>query len=127
MSVNGVTNTNSSTVTTAASSSKNSVGKDEFLKLMMTQMQYQDPLNPMDNSQMLSQLAQFSSLEQISNLNSNIERTGSASMVGHTVQGTTADGEIVIGVVSHIEFEDGYPVIIVDEQRIPMTNLIKIA
>ena len=50
-------------------------GEDEldaydFLKLMMMQMQNQDPLNPMDNQAMLSQMAQFTSLEQMSNLNS---------------------------------------------------------
>lgn len=48
---------------------KNVLGKDDFLKLMLTQMQQQDPLDPMDNQQMLAQMAQFSSLEQMSNLN----------------------------------------------------------
>ena len=47
------------------------------MTLMLTQMQYQDPMNPMDNGAMLSQLAQFSSLEQMENLNHNL--TASAS------------------------------------------------
>ncbi|MDF2550443.1 MAG: hypothetical protein K0S07_1510 [Chlamydiales bacterium] len=45
------------------------LGKDDFLKMMLLQMRHQDPLNPMNNEQMLSQLAQFSALEQQSNLN----------------------------------------------------------
>lgn len=45
------------------------VGKDGFLQLLLLQMRHQDPLNPMNNEQMLSQLAQFSSLEQMSQLN----------------------------------------------------------
>jgi flagellar hook assembly protein FlgD len=49
------------------------LGKDTFLKLMMIQMQHQDPLNPMDNSAMLSQMAQFSSLEQMSKINKNLQ------------------------------------------------------
>ena len=52
---------------------KNSLGKDDFLKLMITQMKYQDPLSPMDNQQMLAQMAQFSSLEQMSNINTTLK------------------------------------------------------
>ncbi len=48
------------------------MGKDDFLKLMMIQMRHQDPLNPLDNAQMLSQMAQFTSLEQLSNLNNTL-------------------------------------------------------
>ena len=58
---------------------KNALGKDDFLKLMMIQMQHQDQLNPMDNEQMLSQMAQFSSLEQMSNLNDNFANAASST------------------------------------------------
>lgn len=51
---------------------ESNLGKDDFLKLMMMQMRHQDPLNPMDNQAMLSQMAQFSSLEQMSNLNTTL-------------------------------------------------------
>lgn len=50
---------------------KQAMGKDDFLKLMLLQMKNQDPLDPMDNQAMLSQMAQFTSLEQMSNLNKN--------------------------------------------------------
>lgn len=50
---------------------KDIMGKDDFLKIMMLQLQNQDPLNPMDNEAMTAQLAQFSSLEQMTNLNEN--------------------------------------------------------
>ena len=45
------------------------LGKDEFLQLLTTQLKYQDPMNPMDGSKMASELAQFSSLEQLVNIN----------------------------------------------------------
>lgn len=56
-----------------AAQSKNSatnstLGKDAFLQLLVTQMRYQDPLDPQDNSEYLSQLAQFSALEQMTNV-----------------------------------------------------------
>lgn len=48
---------------------KKVLDKDDFLKLMITQMKHQDPMEPLDNSQMTAQMAQFSSLEQMANLN----------------------------------------------------------
>jgi flagellar basal-body rod modification protein FlgD len=48
------------------------LGKDEFLKLLTTQLRYQDPLNPMDGQQMATQLAQFSSVEQLINISEQI-------------------------------------------------------
>lgn len=49
------------------------LGKDDFLTLLITQLQNQDPLNPTDSTEYTAQLAQFSSLEQLSNINANIE------------------------------------------------------
>lgn len=54
-------------------SATDEMGKDTFLKLLTTQMQYQDPLNPMSNEQFVAQLAQFSSLEQLQGLTSGME------------------------------------------------------
>jgi flagellar basal-body rod modification protein FlgD len=53
----------------SGSGNTNALGKDSFLKLLITQMQNPDPLSPMDNTTFLAQLAQFSSLEQMQNLN----------------------------------------------------------
>jgi len=51
----------------------NTMGKDAFLSLLVTQLQYQDPLNPMDSTDFTAQLAQFSSLEQLNDVNDNLE------------------------------------------------------
>jgi flagellar basal-body rod modification protein FlgD len=55
--------------TSAKSTAKNTLGKDSFMKMMIAQLQNQDPLNPMDGTAFVAQLAQFSSLEQLQNLN----------------------------------------------------------
>ncbi len=70
MSINPIVQSNQ--IQTSEADPNGIVGKDGFLNLLVTQLRYQDPLNPMDNQQMLSQLAQFSSLEQMSQLNNTI-------------------------------------------------------
>lgn len=54
------------------------LGKDEFFKIMVTQMQHQDPLKPYQNEQMAAQMAQFTSLEQMMNVNANLEKLAQA-------------------------------------------------
>ncbi len=73
--------TNSSPNTTATVQGKSSLGKDDFMKLMISQLKNQDPLNPMDGTQFSAQLAQFSSLEQLSNLNSYMKQSIDANAV----------------------------------------------
>src|SRR4051812_8055863 len=53
---------------------KNELGKDDFMKLMSAQLKYQDPINPMKNEEMAAQLAQFSALEQMMNVNNTLEK-----------------------------------------------------
>jgi len=66
-----------STAYTSSSTENNinieSLGKNDFMELLLAQMKNQDPLNPADNTQFVAQLAQFSSLEQMTNMNTNLE------------------------------------------------------
>ncbi len=83
---------------------KSTLGKDEFLKLFVTQLQNQDPLNPQDSAAMSAQLAQFNSLEQMMNMNKSLEKMadsqdtnrawGLIDYVGKEVQ--VNNGEIIL-------------------------------
>jgi len=72
--IDGIIGSSSSgSLQTLASST---MGKDDFLKMMIAQLQHQDPLNPLDGTDFTAQLAQFSSLEQLSNMNTQLETLG---------------------------------------------------
>ncbi len=80
--VNSVDNSSSSSLANAVSSttSKTSMDKDDFLMLMIEQLKAQDPLNPTDSNQFTEQLAQFTSLEQLTNINDSLESSIEANL-----------------------------------------------
>lgn len=103
----------------------NALGKDQFLKLLITQLRHQDPINPVEDKEFIAQLAQFSSLEQMQNLNTNLSdmmfaqqkltALGQATqMIGKEVELLTKEGENLFGKVTGVQFRDGWPSIIVD-------------
>lgn len=62
------------------------LGKDEFIKILMTQLQNQDPLNPMEDKDFIAQMATFSSLEQMMNMAKSIDTLVNNQMVSPVIQ-----------------------------------------
>ncbi|TGL79155.1 flagellar hook capping protein [Leptospira yasudae] len=85
------------------------LGKDDFLKLLITQLSSQDPTNPVKDQDFIAQMAQFSSLEQMNNISTGIQKMGnrqSFSLVGKLVSGPDfVNGENVAGIAGALFFD----------------------
>ena len=93
----GLDNIISKTSTTSSTTSTmKSVGKDEFMKLLLAQLKNQDPLKPMDGTDFAAQLAQFSSLEQLTNLNTAIQTQSVNQMTLGYAQSVNMIGKEVV-------------------------------
>ena len=77
---------------------KNDLDKQAFLKLLVAQMKYQDPMEPTDNTEYVSQLAQFSSLEAMNNMSQSVDLQRATGLIGKVVTATKTD--TVTGVVT---------------------------
>lgn len=101
------------------SKSSNSLDKDAFLQLLVTQMKYQDPLNPSSNTEYMSQLAQFTSLEEMENLNSTFRQSDAQSLVGSYVIVKTEDSsggtDYVSGLVDYVTMTNGKPYLSIND------------
>lgn len=100
------------------------MGKDDFLKLMTTQLRRQDPMKPVDDTAFLAQMAQFTSLEQLTNLGTTAAQQLSAEGVsqalalsGRTVTYTGDDGQVRTGVVDAVVFDGGVPTLTIGGVR----------
>ena len=102
--VAGTTNTSSNTATTS-SSKTSALGQDQFLTLLVAQLQNQDPLNPADATEFTSQLAQYSQLEQLFNLNDSMEQLAAAQNNSERLSALTLIGQDVV--VENSEFTLG--------------------
>src|SRR3954464_10391635 len=90
------------------------LGKDDILKLLVGQLQHQDPLAPSDDQQWIGQMAAFSQLEQVSNTAETTQKivdtlnmNGTLSLIGHTVSYLDEAGAAHSGVVSTVDVAGG--------------------
>ena len=135
----GATAASGTTSLTAAQNK--TVGKDEFFRMLVAQLKNQDPLNPQDGSAFAAQLAQFSSLEQLSNLNtaltsqnlnmSNLLNAQSVSLIGKEVTVDkaatgTSEASTLSGQVSSVLFKDGAIYLTVNGQEIAFSDVTSV-
>ncbi len=128
MSISGLNGVTETTTASSVAKAANTELKDQFLTLLVTQLQNQDPLAPMDSTNFTSQLAQFSSLEQLTSINEGLEAlTASqnslqnaylANLIGKEVgyEGTAANGAAttLYGKVTGVSYDSDGTYFIVD-------------
>jgi flagellar basal-body rod modification protein FlgD len=122
-------------------SDPSALDKDAFMELLATQLKNQDPLAPTDNSQMIAQLAQFSSLEQMQQVNDNLvglavlqqtnallqQLTSSAALIGQEVRyvDPTTQTE-TSGVIESVRLKDGLAQLQIGGKDVPLANVLEI-
>jgi flagellar basal-body rod modification protein FlgD len=133
METNSITNAktiNEIIAETGAKSTRNTseLGKDEFLNLLTTQLRYQDPLKPIEDKEFISQMAQFSSLEQMQNMSKAFTDTKAFAMIGKEIIATLKeDGSFtnnnVTGLVSSVKLSGEGAILIVDGKEVPVDRV----
>jgi flagellar basal-body rod modification protein FlgD len=110
---------------------KTNLGKDAFLRLLITQLQHQDPTRPMEDREFIAQMAQFSSLEQMTNLNREVgsllasyDAVKASSFLGKDVDMISPlTGELVRGEVQSVMFAENQIFLRVNNRDVPLENV----
>jgi flagellar basal-body rod modification protein FlgD len=125
----------------ASAQGTQSLDKSAFMKLLVSQLQHQDPLSPVANEDFVAQLATFSSLEQLEGLNQNVvamialnqsnallsQLTQSSDLIGKDVTWQDFDtGAEQSGTVESVKIVDGLAVLRIDGQDVPLAAVIEV-
>ncbi|MCS7172053.1 MAG: flagellar hook assembly protein FlgD [Armatimonadetes bacterium] len=110
------------------------LGKDDFLRLLVTQLRNQDPLEPMNDREFIAQLAQFSALEQMYNVSQAVqelrwrqEAATAVQLVGRRVVVQNADGTTTEDVVAGVRHREGRFVLLVGGEEYTLDQLVEVA
>lgn len=121
------------TVVDANKTGFNSLTSDTFLKLLITQLQNQDPTNPTDSDELLGQISQMQSLQASLELQSTLKTvsvgqqlSNGAALLGKTVIATNGDNQEVTGVVSRVIVKDSKTYVDIGGAQILLTNITQV-
>lgn len=108
------------------------LGKNDFLNLLVTQLRYQDPLNPTNDKEFIGQMAQFSALEQMQNLNTSFSSTKAFSLIGKNVTAnivdpTTKESKELNGDVTNVKISSGKVYVVVKDTDIAVEDIVNVA
>ncbi len=130
-SISSLSSASSSTSTT--SDAMSSVGVNDFLKLLLTELQNQDPLNPTDTNDILNQVSQIKAIQSNQQLTDTLTSmqlqqglAAASSLLQKNVKGLTDSGETITGVVGSVTINDSAVTLNVGDQSISLKNVSEI-
>ena len=113
-----------------ANESSSSLGKDDFLQLLVAQMKYQDPMEPTSNTEYIQQYATYSELEQMMNMSETMDLQRASGLVGQlvNVQFTTEAGvdKSVEGIVDYVYYESGTPFVSINGELYKAEDVVSV-
>ena len=125
-----VNTTLNNALTRRTGDAKGSLGKEDFLKLLMAQMTHQNPINPTSATDFVTQMAQFSSVQGITQLNQSITSllalqglTQGVSLIGKSVTYTNANGKTQSGTVSAVSMVGGQPQLVINNNNVGLSQV----
>jgi flagellar basal-body rod modification protein FlgD len=126
--------TGTPTATTTPAKSRSEMDKDTFLKLLVAQLRYQDPTKPMDGAQFVAESAQFTTVEVLQKLQESQAQLLSfqstllsSGLIGKTVTAMGVDAKEVTGVVGSARVVAGQAYIMVKDEMVPVSSVVKIS
>lgn len=138
MAIQNVTNsysakTTDTAVTDAIQNPSTDLGKDAFLKILITQLSNQDPMDPLKDKDFIAQMAQFSTLEQMTNMNKSIEemvsmnKATAVGYIGRIIEYTDEEGLPAFSQVGYVRFEEGKIILNTPDGDVPLEKVISVA
>ena len=118
--------TQSTTGTSTIQLPQQTLGQQDFLNLLVTQMQNQDPMNPMSDTDFVAQMAQFSTLSTMDTMQSNMAEQQANGLIGLTVGVTDQQGNLVTGTVTGVDVVSGSPELVINGQTYGLSQLVAV-
>jgi flagellar basal-body rod modification protein FlgD len=112
------------------------LGKDDFLTMLVTQLQYQDPMSPMESGEMMQQMAMLGLMEQTTNMRTALDDLSksmemskwqqASNMIGKEVDAINSYGEAVTGVVEEVVNYDGYMYLLTEDDTFQVGQIVSL-
>jgi len=136
MQVNGISGTNqisTNGVANQARASSNALDSSQFMEILMAQLTHQNPLEPMNNAEMMSQFSQLNSLQELRDIHTAVDKLSAsnqviylASLIGKTVKVNRPDGNVLEGVVEEVITEKDNPQLRIGTEKVSVNDVIEV-